>query len=544
MKFNLQKILRNTFLRPLNKRQILLFQGIIVIIFISLPLFMNYPYRINIYLSYEGAYRLFLGQIPHEDFFLPLGIGYWIIPAIFFKIIGPGMFTLIIAQVFINFISIISFRSILKDFKVSPGLILVSIFLFCLTFVFINFWPWYNHTVFVYEIVGLAFLVKFYLNERFYKSLWLLIVAAFFIALSFFTKQDGGGLAIVFSLVLITYNFLVDKKIQPVLVYLISLTLFIGAYFLIFEDLSYWFNYGQYPHSSRLRIFDFANDFFRSSKWEKFYLIIILIILINQVKNIRQFFLDKPYFLFSIFTIGIIIQAILIQVTSYIPHNVNLYFHSFSLAFILSNIKLKSDLKKPVILASSLLIIMLWWSSDYWKYLNRIVNKVFPEFRESRDYNVVSKYTWSLEENDYRNAGEWKLSRYEGFNRILMPESTIEGIQKIKDLDLFNRISDPKVLNMSELTPLAQTLNYTPLTDHPLWYHKNVSIFDREINKICNNIRNNYYDLVIYEYIPTLNNFYPFEIRECLQENYRFQFEFEAPRREKSSFIEVYLPEK
>src|SRR5215210_1180760 len=77
-----------------------------------------FPYRLNIFLSYEGAYRLYLGQVPYKDFGLPMGFMYWVIPAMFFKIFGPYMISLVKAQVFINIVAGLSFRAILKNLSV------------------------------------------------------------------------------------------------------------------------------------------------------------------------------------------------------------------------------------------------------------------------------------------------------------------------------------------------------------------------------------------------------------------------------------------
>src|ERR1700712_3870751 len=93
-----------------------------ILILASIPLFMSFPYRVNIFLSWEGAYRMSQGQIPYRDFGMPLGYMYWVIPAIFFKIFGAQMITLVKAQVFINILSGFAFRSILKNVGVQPGI--------------------------------------------------------------------------------------------------------------------------------------------------------------------------------------------------------------------------------------------------------------------------------------------------------------------------------------------------------------------------------------------------------------------------------------
>ncbi len=67
----------------------------VIVLLAVFPAFGTFPYRINIFLSYEGAYRMYLGQFPFRDFGLPMGYMYWVIPAVFFKIFGPYMMSLV-----------------------------------------------------------------------------------------------------------------------------------------------------------------------------------------------------------------------------------------------------------------------------------------------------------------------------------------------------------------------------------------------------------------------------------------------------------------
>src|SRR5215218_4030619 len=172
----------------------------IIVLLALVPLFTTFPYRVNIFLSWEGAYRISQGQIPYKDFGMPLGYMYWVIPAIFFKLFGVQMITLVKAQVFINIISGFAFRSILQSLNVQPGIRVLSVLLYCLSFSFFNFWPWYNHTVIVYEVIALAFLMRFiFSTAATYRWLYL-AGSALFVFFSFFTKQDGGGIAFILCL--------------------------------------------------------------------------------------------------------------------------------------------------------------------------------------------------------------------------------------------------------------------------------------------------------------------------------------------------------
>jgi hypothetical protein len=79
-------------------------------------------------------------------------------------------------------------------------------------------------------------------------------------------------------------------------------------------------------------------------------------------------------------------------------------------------------------------------------------------------------------------------------------------------------------------------------SSYPLWFHKGVGMFDAQTNMFTDRIKNNYYDLVLFEYIPYLNNFYPFQVRDALQQYYKRADVFTAPRKPSSNaWVEVYV---
>jgi len=198
------------------RRMLPIAEILVIIIIACIPLFASFPYRLNIFLSWEGAYRLYLGQVPYRDFGMPVGYMYWVIPAIFFKIFGPQMITLVKAQVFINILGGLAFRSIMKSVGLEIILRFTSVLLFTFSYSFLNFWPWYNHTVFVYELIALAFLFRFLMAKV--PDKWgytYLILSGVFVFFSFFTKQDGGALALLLCLALLLYNAWISKKWLP-----------------------------------------------------------------------------------------------------------------------------------------------------------------------------------------------------------------------------------------------------------------------------------------------------------------------------------------
>jgi hypothetical protein len=529
--------------------------GIILVVALA-PLFASFPYRINIFLSWEGAYRLSEGQIPYKDFGMPVGYMYWVIPAFFFKIFGAQMITLIKAQAFINILSGFAFRSIFKSIGVQPAVRFLGVTVFCLSYSFFNYWPWYNHTVVVYELIALALLFKFLMAGT--PSKWsyiYLILSGSFVFFSFFTKQDGGALALILCLALLLYHAWNSRKWLPILLFIASVII-TGAVMIIPllpYGFGYWFNHGQAPHSSRISLLDITTEFFAGSQWLKFYLLVILLLLMATIKKWNEFLHNKAQMLFVLLTLGILAQAAIFQVTSYVPVDNNIFFHSFAFIFILSLLSFQTSLRfdtwKPVIIAT--LGVFLWWSSVYWKYIERFLIKPGSENYATTVHNgyeyadVVNKNTFMIElDTTAVPLYQWRSPALRSFQKILMPGPTADGVERLMQMELVRNNKNLKVLNMTELTPLAAELPFQleKGSYYPLWFHKGVAMFDKETKMFTERIENNHYDLVLYEYIPYLNNFNPYKVRESLIENYRRIDSFPAPRNPSAkAWVEVYV---
>ena len=147
---------------------------------------------------------------------------------------------------------------------------------------------------------------------------------------------------------------------------------------------------------------------------------------------------------------------------------------------------------------------------------------------------LVNKNTFMIElDTTDIPLSQWRVPEYKSFEKIMVPGPTADGIDRLmKDSTIRNK-PGIKVLNMSELTPLAAELPFEleKGPDYPLWFHKGVAVFDKETNMFVDRINSNYYDLVLYEYIPYLNNFYPYQVREALIKNYNRVDTFVAPRK-------------
>ncbi|MFL5739173.1 MAG: hypothetical protein ACJ75B_03075 [Flavisolibacter sp.] len=529
-----------------KQKQFSVFEILFIIALACVPLFSSFPYRVNIFLSWEGAYRISQGEIPYRDFGMPIGYMYWTIPALFFKIFGAKMITLVKAQVFINIISGLAFRSILKSLDVQPGVRLLSVVLYCVSYSFFNFWPWYNHTVIVYEFVGLAFLLQYITGK---KTHWIwLSLSALFIFFSFFTKQDGGGMALLLCLALLLYSCFTSRKWMALAIFSAS---FLIAAFAIIAPLTrfnfgYWFNHGQPPHTARLSFFDILDEFFAASQWIKFYFFLSVLLMVAFFK--RGTGLSRQKNIFFLLTLGILVEAAVLQVTSYTPPDNNIFFHSFAFAFILSLLAelIRLDFFRVRVLMVGLLGTLLWWSGVFWKYFQRVFQKFQPpvETVSRNGENVVNRKTYMINRDTAEiPMSQWKYSGLKSFDKIYLPGPTVDGIYRLLQMDIVKK-PGLRVLNMSELTPLAVEIPYQEEKgpDIPLWYHLGVAMFNKEAKMYEDSIRAKHYDLVLFEYIPTLNNFYPFRIRDSLQVYYQKADSFFAPRRgDTKGMIEVFV---
>jgi len=528
-------------------------ESFIIIALALVPLFVTFPYRVNIFLSWEGAYRISSGQIPFKDFGSPLGYGFWIFPAIFFKLFGPELISLVKAQVCLNIMAGFAFRSIMKSLGVQPGVRFLSVLVFVLSYSFFNFWPWYNHTVIVFELVGLSFLFRSFFSEsRLSKYAWML-GAAFFTFLSVFTKQDGGGMAFMLCLLFLAYNSFHTKR-------WLDLPAFVAMFILValimilplMPGFGYWFNHGQPPHSSRLAFNDFTDEIFGSSSWIKGYVVLVALCIAARVKQGGNWLMERKEVLFALLTLGILGEAAVFQVTSYTPPDNNIFFHSFAFAFIATYLvdlaKININAFRPLLAAT--LLVLFWWSGTWWKYIGRYTDRLFPATEVSvkpgtEHENVVNRHNYmtNMDTTDVP-VSSWIFSDLRPFRKVYMPASTVKGMERILAMPIVaEKKADIKVLNMSELTPLAAAMPYKLETgpDYPLWYHLGVGMFNRQLHTFEDKVRNHHYDLVIYEYAPANNNFYPFALRAELKQHYHQVDSFLAPRRPTNAIIEVYV---
>lgn len=534
----------NFITRPLAERKLVIAELVLVFAVPFIPLLLNHAYRINMFLAWEGAYRIATGEIPYRDFGSPVGYGFWLLPALFFKIFGPKVFVLVVVQAFINIASNYLFRGLLKMFGIATHVRLLAVLVYCLSYTLFNFWPWYNHTVFVFELAGLFFLVSHITQQSREHGYWKLVLASFFVALSFMTKQDTGALAFVLAIVVLAADWLTARKLKATFVFVIGYVFFMALLIVPFlqYEFTYWFNMGQYPHNARVDKFDLVDEFLGASTWIKFYLFLMAVVLIRsgaRLWNDPQG--TRMEFMMIVIVLFILAQASVIQVTSYTPINGNIYFHAFAFAFLAQQILSDQRMTSLGSLVLFSVLVTMWWSGVFWnRFLKAPVERLLVN---SKGTDVVSKRSYIISKDSTTlERVNWLPSSLPTLARIRIPQETESGI---KDLMRLPELSSPgaSVLNMSELTFLAEEIGYKVEKgpSHPLWYHRNVAFFEREVERFKKKVEAEEYDVILFQDIPDLNNFYPYEVRESIVKHYALQSRFLAPRTPNNSYVEVYV---
>jgi hypothetical protein len=253
-----------------------------------------------------------------------------------------------------------------------------------------------------------------------------------------------------------------------------------------------------------------------------------------------------------VLTLGILVEAAILQVTSYTPPDNNIFFHSFAFAFLLFNLTKFFNLNLYVFRPLSLIgmLMLLWWSGVFWKYIQRLYLNVAArtEIKQANGENIVNRKTYILSPATGEiPMSEWGFSNLKSFAKVYMPKATIAGINRLLKSPGVKNNPNIRVLNMTELTPLAVEFPYRLETGPkiPLWYHLGVAMFNKQATEYEKKISDRYYDLVLFEYIPTLNNFYPFRVRDTLLNHYQKVDSFPAPRTGNTQgVIEIFFKPK
>ena len=107
---------------------------------------------------------------------------------------------------------------------------------------------------------------------------------------------------------------------------------------------------------------DFVSTVFGGSVYIKLYFLVIVLIVLSKSRSGLGWIKDEKFTIHLLLTLGVLFQATILQVTSYVPVDGNIYYHSFMVFFILCNLNLGIVYSRIGNFALLTLLIMFWWS--------------------------------------------------------------------------------------------------------------------------------------------------------------------------------------
>jgi len=408
---------------------------------------------------FDGGLRVWYGQVPYRDFFIPTGPMIYYLQGLFNFILEPGRIALLLHASVINTLALILF---FRHSRKYVNVILCAGFTILLHFFYharlVN--PWYDQTALLFYFAAQVVAFPYFDKPR-PISIKTLTLISFFCLLSIFSKQDIGALGSLFIAgQLIGYSRRSFRNLGLFVLILTSQVLLVVLLFNSSTDFSYWFNYGQPPHSSRA---DLIFSKVLSDTWLlqdfRLHTVVLGAVFVIVMRDYSQLTV-KNY----LFVGGLSVFSILISITSGQGKYSSLFFipliavHLLKLIF--ENRCVKLGPRKGILIS----YLVGWVVIGY--MTTKIFANLFP--------------VWLTINEGYTPL---QNSSYAGYK--LEPE-LIQGIeqlktvlQKGKDKDKDNGSSD-WFLNMSSYTFLYKDLNIEPPRGMHLYYHSGVTVFEKD----------------------------------------------------------------
>ena len=459
-------------------------------IFLSLCLFCllgtfevrSYVFFRDYSITFEGAYRLFNGQIPYRDFGSPVGPISFVIPALFFKIFKPNWSVFIISQQFENVCMLVLMFALLSKINIEVNIKRVALICFTLFYLLLQTHPWYNSTATLLLIA--ATLCALYTSSIYVISSGLIS------GLAVLAKQDFGLLTILISGLLVvilslgsdldkiipSYDTAIIKKeylrvARNLGLYTTSIVLIILTFILLTdsEGFKYWFNYGQPPHE--IRNISIKAFLFGALGW--------LMLVISLYFNNFQLLVASLF----------IIAGSITRATSGLSFT-HYYYVVFIPVVLKSSLEIRTILRQYIIAISFILaaLMLIRPIIDVYHVYESIARKEPEHF--FFDYRHISKPLTKFPSD---------FLAFSSFTQA--SQDTINAINELKNLTTQYRTNNIdlqiKVLNVSELTPIYAELEVTPPKGLPLWFHSKVSLFPNQLTDLNNKLASHEFDIIL-----------------------------------------------
>jgi len=418
---------------------------------------------------FDGGLRIWHGQIPYRDFFLPLGPMVFYLQAFFDLLAGPNIRAMQLHAGVINAIVLcLFFLYARRNIPTWIALVLTGVLHFCYYGATVN--PWYNHTALFFYFIGQVALWNA-LDDDEFVPVSCLIFSGVCAALAVFSKQDIGGLAAVFmgSQLL----FFGRRPLKESMIYAGSGLLTAGilvAYFQMHGDFGYWFNYGQPPHNireDRLAGLLDKDVLKHDVRWNMLLAVPLIFLCLQDYRKSAWWRFFK--------ILGLIGMSIVIGQTSGQPEWTVYFFLPWGALFLIELISDNPRLELNSSARRAICLLVGWIVFIYG-------TSIFP-FHAVKAY--FSRALTPLP------SGVYARMRYK-------PE-VADGIEKIrKELRLHPGAPGTSwFLNMSEYSFIYADLNVQPPRQTHLWYHTHVTLFDKDYAAFKERLRRKEFDYIL-----------------------------------------------
>ena len=489
----------------------------IVIFLCMFALWVAFAMRTPVYfrdysITFEGALRMYLGQIPYRDFGSPVGPVSFLIPAILFKLIAPSWTVFMFAQQLINGVMLLLLNALLLRMGVPVAVRWVSLGLFTALYLLLLTHPWYNSTG------AMLLLAASYCAMG--PGRLRAVGAGLLSGLAILTKQDFGAVTFLvaifiaalanlgsdFEKILPFWHYVRDpRRLRATALSGVLLALATTAPVVLFvyvtdaTQFAYWFNYGQAPHQHRGVT---LNDLLGNTYGHLALLIAALAFVRNN---------------FRLLLVSIFITAASVTRTTSGLGFTHYYFIAFLPLMIDECFRITIRFK-PLVLALIVYASMRLIShpaTDAYHVAEAIIKGQPEHF--FFDYRLNSKLSVTVPD-DLRAFSP----------HTVLPQETIDAIRLIKQRVKYRQkiagnLAPLSVLNMTELTPIYAELGVNPPHHWPLWFHSRVSLFPQQISDLTLALAGDKYDFVLLQgthegMTPTYRAFL-----KTLQQNSKYQ---------------------
>ncbi len=422
---------------------------------------------------FEGGYRISLGQLPYQDFYLPLGPVVFYIQAFFNIFLGFNLLSMIIHGFVVSVALAIFFYFIVRK-ECNYILSFLFALFFYLSFSGLTFYPFYNQAPYFFLFLNLFLLFMYRKQDFIPKSLYFL--SAVLAVLAFYSKQDAGMLNLFFLFLYFMYNYKAQWK--SIFLYYVfpAAILLIGSYalFSLLEGFNYWFNLGQEPHSMRFAILFTPRSIFGVITSWKFYVDLFLMVVlgyyilfkkrINNKSTIYPLIRDKNAIKLLSLIIIISTTTLITQGSSGLTNNSFTMGDPFIIFLIYILIKENTEFfknKNKLTIFYFIIVFLLLTTSPFAVYGQILLNYVNPEL------------------------GRMPEGCYKG---ILMPDPILDGLETIRKVIEEN---DNDFISLTEYTFLYCDYGKEPPKRLPLWFDEGISFFNENVPEIINAIKAN-----------------------------------------------------